>query len=486
MITFHGDKHMWHDCLTYVTCRILTCVLLLGITRYHSLSLAITRYHSLSPWNVPSVVHPYVLFLRVTWLIRICDRTPLHTWHVAFLHVCYRSVSLWNVPSVCLILTCDMTHSTRTVRNSWCDVTHIFMCDMTHIHNCDMTHIHMCDMTHIHIHRRYVRMSRCVTCFAFTRVTWLIPPHSVERLACPSLMPTPAPRTIMWAKEPYPPSKEPYVPWKERYVPIFYHWCRRPRHLQLCEQKSPILYQKNPMFHQKSPIFLYSITDVDAPATHNYVSTQWLPCTPSKESYIPSKEPYFLSKELYLKSNEPSTRSRQPYTRWNKPYILSKEPCDIYEKSPLFCKESPTLIWAQCIHNATWQYMYTRTNAIAHILTQKHTHTQTDAPECVLARTYTCTYVHWCSLFLLLSVSLSVSPSSAHIHSLAHPHPHTHTHTRAHIHTHTHTNAHVHTHNLRSQLQLSGKVEGRHEGSDGAYREETAVKYRVAKTHRMP
>ena len=34
----------------------------------------------------------------------------------------------------------------------------------------------------------------------------------------------------------------------------------------------------------------------------------------------------------------------------------------------------------------------------------------------------------------------------------------------------------THTHNSRGQLQLSGKVEGRQEECDGAYREETAVK----------
>ena len=43
--------------------------------------------------------------------------------------------------------------------------------------------------------------------------------------------------------------------------------------------------------------------------------------------------------------------------------------------------------------------------------------------------------------------------------------------------THTHTYTYKHTHHWRGQSQLSGKVQGRHEGSNGAYHEEIAVKY---------
>ena len=36
---------------------------------------------------------------------------------------------------------------------------------------------------------------------------------------------------------------------------------------------------------------------------------------------------------------------------------------------------------------------------------------------------------------------------------------------------------HTHMHNSRGQLQLSGMVKGMQEGSDGAYRKDTAINY---------
>jgi len=113
-----------------------------------------------------------------------------------------------------------------------------------------------------------------------------------------------------------------------------HRWCRRPRHAQLCEQKSPILHPKSPMFHEKSAMSLYSITDADALATYNYVSKRAL-------SFI-KRTLCSIKRALYSYIPSPMSTPLPPTIMWahnDCPVLHQKSPI-FHQKSPIFYQKS--------------------------------------------------------------------------------------------------------------------------------------------------
>ena len=71
----------------------------------------------------------HVLFLRVTWLVHMCDMSRSYVWHYRFTRV------------TCLVFACDMTHSYLAWFIHMC---HVLFLRVTWL-------VHMCDMTHSYV-----------------------------------------------------------------------------------------------------------------------------------------------------------------------------------------------------------------------------------------------------------------------------------------------------------------------------------------------
>jgi len=120
------------------------------------------------------------------------------------------------------------------------------------------------------------------------------------------------------------PSKEPYILSKEPYIfcikNTLYSTTKEPYILGI-PSKEPYILSKEPYILSKEPYILSKE-----------------PYIPSKEPYILSKEPYILSKEPYILSEEPYILSKEPYILWKEPYILCIQRAlyFLHQKYPIF------------------------------------------------------------------------------------------------------------------------------------------------------
>jgi len=144
----------WHDSFVSVTWLIHVCDMTSSCT-WHDSFIYMQVSINLS---FPRSVHWIILFgfslsfydlkiwytyIRVTWLIYMCDMTHLYVRHDS-LYVRHESL---------IYYMCDMNHWYTYIQVTWL----IYMCDMTHLYVrhdssiCATWLIYMCDMTHLYV-----------------------------------------------------------------------------------------------------------------------------------------------------------------------------------------------------------------------------------------------------------------------------------------------------------------------------------------------